>query len=172
MRKLLGTLAVLGTALSVLPAFAGSGKIAVLPAVVVKGASANGPVVTEAVRASLKKEGFTLTSADQVKSATSGMDFTKIQTVGNLAALRGKLGADYLVYTRVLSVGKGVNTDEGQANILVNVIGKSTTGFAHTRQIGQTFALKGVELDRALLPRSGADEAADKLLEQFYAKQR
>jgi hypothetical protein len=172
MRKLLGTLAVLGTALTVLPAFAGSGKVAVLPAVVVKGAAANGPVVTDAVRASLKREGFNVTGARDVSRAISGVDFSRIQPVGSLAALREKLGADYLVYTRVLSVGKGVNADEAQANILVNVVGKSTKGFAHTRQVGQVFRTPTPTPEKAVIGRSEADTAAGKLLEQFYAKQK
>jgi hypothetical protein len=156
----------------VLPAFAGRGKVAVLPAVVVKGSAANGPVVTEAIRTSLRKEGFDLTGAGEVSAGLDGINYSKIVPVATLSGLRAKLGADYLVYTRVLSVGKGVNSDEAQANVLVNVVGKSTKSFAHTRQVGQTFALKGTELDRALIPRAEASEAAGKLLEQFYVKQK
>lgn len=172
MRKLIGVLAAMLATMTLSPVQAGSGKIAILPAVVVKGAAGNSAVVTEALRASLKREGFEVVSASQVERATRGWSGANAQivTAGQLAELRGKAGVDYVVYPRVLSVGMGVNSDEYQANILVNVGGKSKSGFAHTRQVGQVFKSAVKQPDRAVIGRSEADTAVSKLMEQFYAK--
>lgn len=174
MRKLIGVLAAVLAVLTLSPVQAASGKIAILPAVVVKGDGGNSAVVTEALRASLKKEGFEVVSASQVERATRNWSGARasIVTAGQLAELREKAGVDYVVYPRVLSVGFGVNSDEFQANILVNVGGKSKTGFAHTRQIGQIFKSSVKKAEQAVLGRSDADDAAGKLMEQFYAKKR
>lgn len=172
MRKLIGVIAALMTALTLAPTQAASSKIALLPAVVVKGSGGNGPVVTEALRASLKKEGYDVLSASQVDRAMRGWSGANAQivTAAQLAELREKAGVDYVVYPRVLSVGMGVNSDEYQANVLVNVGGKSKTGFAHTRQVGQVFRSSVKKPEEAVIGRREADTAAGKLMEQFYAK--
>lgn len=174
MRKLIGTLVALLATVALTPADAASGKIALLPAVVVKGSAGNGPVVTDALRASLQRQGFEVLSPQQVERATRGWSGARARlvTAPQLAELREKAGVDYVVYPRVLSVGQGVNTQEYQANILVNVGGKSKSGFAHTRQIGQVFKSTVKQPDQAVIGRPEADTAAQKLLEQFYAKTR
>jgi len=172
MRKLIGILAALLATLTLSPAQAASGKIAVLPAPVLKGAAGNGPVVTEALRASLKREGFEVLSASQVQQAMRGWSGANAQivTAPQLAELRAKAGVDYVVYPRVLSVGNGVNSEEYQATILVNVGGKSKSGFAHTRQVGQIFRSSVKKPEVAVIGRGEADTAVSKLMEQFYAK--
>jgi len=172
MRKLIGVLTAMLAMLTLTPSHAASSKIALLPAVVVKGAAGNSRPVTEALRASLKKQGFDVLSATQVEQAMQGWSGTSSQivTAGQLADFRAKTGADYVVYPRVLSVGTGVNSDEYQANILVNVGGKSKTGFAHTRQVGQVFKSRVKKPEEAVIGRSEADTAVGKLMEQFYAK--
>lgn len=173
MRKLILAVATVLAAVSLAPVQAASGKVALLPAAVMKGAPGNGPVVTEALRASLQKEGFQVLSAQEVESASRGWSGSKSRfvTAPQLAELREKTGVDYVVYPRVLSVGNGVNSQEFQATILVNVGGKSKSGFAHTRQVGQIFKSQAKKPELAVIGRGEADQAAEKLLEQFYAKQ-
>jgi hypothetical protein len=172
MRKLFGALAAVLAMLTLTPSQAASSKIALLPAVVVKGAAGNSTPVTEALRSSLKKQGFDVLSASQVEQAMRGWSgaSSQIVTAAQLADFRARSGADYVVYPRVLSVGMGVNSDEYQANILVNVGGKSKTGFAHTRQVGQIFKSSVKKPEQAVIGRAEADTAVDKLMEQFYAK--
>lgn len=174
MRKLMTVLAAALATLTLAPAYAASGKVALLPAAVMKGAAANGPVVTDALRASLQKEGYEVLPAQQVESAMRGWSGAKSRfvTAPQLAELREKTGVDYVVYPRVLSVGNGVNSQEFQATILVNVGGKSKTGFAHTRQVGQIFKSSAKKPELAVIGRTEADTAAGKLMEQFYAKSR
>jgi hypothetical protein len=157
--------------LMLVPASAAKGTVALVPANVFKGNAGNGPVLTEALRESLEKQGFTVLAANQVDAAvrSGNLDLSRPQNINTLSAIRRTTGADWVVYPRVLSVGVGVNSQqEHQANILVNVVGKSTKSFAHTRQVGQVFQAESSE--KAVIPRPLADEAVAKLMEAFYAR--
>jgi hypothetical protein len=172
MRKFFLPLVAALAALTFAPVEAAGEKVAVLPAAVINGAAGNGPVVTEALRSSLRGKGFKIIDAAVVDRAiaSTGMDLSRPQTLSSLSAFRKKVGADYVVYPRVLSVGQGVNTMEYQANILVNVMGPWAKGFAHTRQVGQVFKAEASRADRAVIGRSDAENAVSKLMQGFYAK--
>jgi len=171
MKRWMQAIAIVG-ALAAGPAQAASGKVALIPAQVTRGAAGSGPVVTEALRESLTQQGFEVLSAGTVTSALRSrrLNLAKPLTAAHLSTLRQATGADYVVYPRVLSVGQGINADQYQANILVNVGGKSASSFVHTRQVGQVFAPKVRNAARAVINREEADEAAGKLLEGFYTK--
>ncbi len=158
--------------LAAVPALAAGKKIAVLPAAVTVGRGENGNVVTEALRARLSRIGFEVVSAQRVASAMRSrrMDLTQPQAVQDLAALREELGVDFVVYPRVLNVGKSLAGNEFQANILVNIAGKSRSGFAHTRQVGQVFNPRGARPESAVIGKSEADQAATKLLSGFESR--
>lgn len=166
--------AVLLLAAGLSPTRAAGKKVALLPAPVVKGAADNGPAVTDALRASLERHGFTLVAADRVADELKAerIDPATPQTVGTLSKLRSALGADYLVYPRVLSVGRPFNSEAVQANILVNVVGSSSSSFFHTRQVGKTFAPNGAASDEAVIDRASAERAASQLMSAFYRKAR
>jgi hypothetical protein len=158
-------------AASTAPAHAAKGTVAVFPAVVINGAAGNGAVVSEALRASLKSKGFTVLDNGTVNSAVrkAGLDTKKQQNIQSLAEFRKAAGADYVVYPRVMSVGQGVNIQGFQANVLVNVLGSWSKGFAHTRQVGQVFKGSG-KPEQAVIGRSDANTAVGKLMQGFYAK--
>lgn len=151
-----------------------AGTVALLPAPVVKGAPANGRVATQALQAALVQEGFRLVPASRVESTlrSQRVNPRSIIPIGTLSRIRAATGADYVIYPRVLSVGVGVNSNQYQATILVNVVGKNGRSFLHTRQVGQPFVSDTGDAARAVLSAEDAGEAADKLLEGFFAKAR
>jgi hypothetical protein len=150
----------------------GTPLVAVLPARVWKGAAGNGAVFTEALKASLTKRAMGVVPAAKVEAElrAARIDLSKPVPVAELAKLRAALGADYVVYPRVLSVGVGVNAQEFSANILLNVVGTSGSSFFHTRQIGQVFRPRVATAEAATMSRGDADAAAEKLLAGFYTK--
>lgn len=159
--------------LAVFPAHSADRKAALLPAPVIKGNPDNGPAVTDALRASLDRH-FSLVAADRVESElkTEKIDPAQPQTVGTLSRLRDTLGADYVVYPRVLSVGRGVNSRSVQATILVNVAGSNPKSFVFTRQIGKVFGSGDPDPENAVIDRASARNAAADLLGGFYRKVR
>jgi hypothetical protein len=161
-------------ALSTVPAWAASGRVAVIPAYVTKGAPGNGRMIDNALRASLEKEGFTVTATRQVESELRARRLAPARrlTVMDLARLRDALHVDYVVYPRVLSAGLGVNGAQPQANVLVNVAGKSRSSFVHTRQVGQKMELPADAGTSAVMSRDESDDAVDKLMGPWYAKVR
>jgi hypothetical protein len=173
MKRLLAAVSALLTLLILVPAHAGKGTVALVPAHVFKGDAGNGPVVTQALRDSLERQGFTVLPAERVEQALRGqkLDTSRILTDFQLGGVRRATGADWVVYSRVLSVGMGINAKgERQANILVNVLGKQSRTFVHTKQVGHVFAVGDGEAP--VIDRDSAGEAASKLMEAFYAKQK
>lgn len=172
MKKLLIAAGVALFAVGMLPAWAAKGSVAVVPANVSRGAADNGPAVTAAIRTSLERHGYRVVAESRVESAIKGqgLDLTKPQSTQAIGGVRSATGADFVVYPRVLSVGQGVNTQSYQANILVNVVGKSNQGPVHTRQVGQVFRTTVKEPDQAVIGKTDAEQAAEKLLEGFYSK--
>jgi len=170
MKRLLTAAAAALLMLALVPARAAKGTVALVPAHVFKGPEGNGPVITDALRASLEGQGFTVMPADKVEAALQAqkIDTSRLVPIQTLSALKKATGADWVVYPRVLSVGIGINAKgDNQANVLVNVVGKNPKAFAHTRQLGQVFAAEG---DMPVIDKATADQAAAKLLEAFYAK--
>ncbi len=155
-----------------LPAKAAGGVVAILPAPVLRGAAPNGPAITDSLRASLERRGFTVLEQDNVRGTLRGSNMRSPISIARLADMRDKLGADYLVYPRVMSVGSPLTDgDTFQATVIVNVVGKSAKSFLHTRQVGQEFRLRrGIPADTAVIPSGEARELAGKLLDGFYAK--
>jgi len=152
-------------------AAAAEGTVALIPAPVLRGAAGNGKVVTDAIRASLENQGFRVLPESQVKGALRGVDMRKPIPVRDLAALRARLGAGYVVYPRVMSVGSPLNDGQTfQATVLVNVLGKTGSSFLHTRQIGQEFRQGNTKPETAVIPRGQADVLAGKLLDGFYSR--
>lgn len=149
----------------------GARKVAaVFPASVAKGPAANGVTLTAALRDSLAKNGHTVIPAEKVDAAVKELklDPTKLQNTRTLGALRDALGADVVVYPRLLSIGTALGTDGQQVTILVNVQGKSNASYLHTRQLSHPFSPQNT--DDFVLPRAELDMAVVKLLEGYYAK--
>jgi hypothetical protein len=143
---------------------------AIFPASVAKGPVENGVTLMAALRESLSKHGYTVVPADKVDAAIKELkpDLNKQQNTRTLGALRDAVGADVVVYPRLLSIGTALGAEGQQVTILVNVQGKSNASFLHTRQLSQPFSPKNT--DDFVLPRSDLDLAVVKLLEGFYAK--
>jgi len=157
------------------PARAAGRKLALLPAAVANGASENGQIVTEALRASLQKQGFELLPAAEVEEGVDArkLELNRTVPVPELAKLRESLGADYLIHPRVLAVGTPLNAKTQQATVLLNAIGpSSTTSFLHTRQIGQTFLSGSAPEQSPVIDRRSADTLAGRLLEGFLRRVR
>jgi hypothetical protein len=150
------------------------GQVALVPAHTFKGAAANGAVVTEAFRTALEREGFRVVAAKETEAAMKRLDIdvAKHQFVPSLTALGKELNVPCVIYPRINGVGIGLNQqdlEEFQATIHVAVI-QPGKGQTLTRQIGQLFRHPERMLERAVLPRKEADEAAAKLLEPFFKK--
>jgi len=169
-RWILAAVAALPLAAS--PTLAAHKKVALLPASVTEGAGSNAGVITEALRQRLSKIGFEVIPADRTNSGVRNqkMDLNEPQSVKDLAALRAALGVDFVVYPRVLSVGKSLAGGDYQANVLVNVAGKSASGFAHTRQIGQVFKPRSTKANTPVIGKGDAETAATKLLTGFEGR--
>ena len=158
--------------LAAAPALAARKRVALLPASVTEGADSNAGVITEALRQRLSKIGFEVISADRTSSGMRNqkMDLNEPQSVKDLSELRAELGVDFVVYPRVLSVGKSLTGGDYQANVLVNVAGKSASGFAHTRQVGQVFKPRSAKASTPVIGKADADTAATKLLTGFESR--
>jgi hypothetical protein len=155
------------------PARAADKTIALLPAHVLRGNPENRARVTNALRQELEQHGFRVLRGDAVERALRQhrADLRRPIAIATLAELRTATGADYLVYPRVLSVGVGVNSEEYQANVIVNVVGPaSAKQFLHTRQIGQVFRSRVRRSEDAVIGAEAAGEQARKLLEGFLSK--
>jgi hypothetical protein len=156
-----------------LPAYAAKGSVALLPASVTTGNPRNGVVFTDALRASLEKQGFTVLPAANVQSTLKAqqLEGQKILSTEQISKVRDALSADYVVYPRVLGVGLAVGDPaQLQATVLVNVQGKDKLPYIHTKQVGQTFGANGASRQNAVIGRADADAAVGKLLEGFYEK--
>src|SRR5205807_1912162 len=107
MKRLLTAAAAALLTLALVPARAAKGTVALVPAHVFKGTEENGKVVTDALRASLEAQGFTVMPADKVDMAIQEqkMDLSRHQTIQALAALKQGTGADWVIYPQVFSVG-------------------------------------------------------------------
>jgi hypothetical protein len=158
--------------LSVSAALAGKGReqVALLPARTFNGAAENGEVLTDALRNRLEDAGLEVLPEREVRRVLRllNRDLSRPLSVESLTEIRQELGVPYLVYPRVLSVGRGVNSAEPQATILVNVVGKPANVFIHTRQVGQVF--QDSETGPLIINQSAADKAADKLLDGFQQR--
>ncbi len=174
-RRLLTTLslvtlaAVAGTAPR--SAAAASGTVAVLPAAIVNSAVQNGPKLTGAMETVLKGKGLRPLDATLVTRAVSaaGMKLAQPQPLGRLAALGKTLKADYVVYTRILSVGKPINArneTDREAVMLVNVVDVATARIKHTYQSSVAFS-DASNNRQSLIPDAAAREAAEKMLAAF-----
>lgn len=158
---------------SVLPALADKGRLVLIPATVASGNPGNGAVVTGAIHRSLERAGFTIVPAASVRDVLHAqrLEDQQILSDAQVARVRDALGADFVVYPRVLSVGLAVGkARQLQANVLVNVQGKKGVSYIHTRQVGQVFDAVGEPRPDAVIDPGAADTAAAKLLEGFYAK--
>ncbi len=168
---LLSLLALSG--LLAIPARGARGSVAVLPAVVMRGAVGNGPVVTAALREDLKDHGCTLTSERQVADAihAAGIDLNRPVPSAALVKLRQKLGVDYLLYPRVLAAGVGIVSGKSQVVALVNVYGNKGSQPVHTNQSTQRVPVPpGGQEGKIVLGEGDASELAGKLLAGFHAK--
>lgn len=157
--------------LAALPAHAAP-TVALMPAPVIKGAAANGKIVTQALQNALNAKGFTNVPAGKVNAAIGAahVDMKMPIAVATLAKIRTATGADYLIYPRVLSVGTGLASGHFQATVIVNVVGKSSSSFFFTRQVAQEFPSTETDRGRAVIDPTSADAGASKLLEGFFAK--
>src|SRR5262249_39934530 len=142
-------------------------RVALLPARVSSGDQENGPVVSDALRDRLKEAGLEVLPESEVRRALRllNRDLARPLSVEGLSELRQELRVPYLVYPRVLSVGRGVNSAEPQATILLNVVGKPANVFIHTRQVGQMF--QESQNGPLIINQRAAADAADKLLDGF-----
>lgn len=148
------------------PGNAGRPSAAVIPAPVLKGDPGNGPLLTDALRRTLAEAGCRVTPQGETARVVRllAIDLRRPLSVQALAAVRAELGVDYVLYPRVLAVGRGPNSGEYQATLLLNVLARRTPGvFAHTRQIGQALPAPP-EGGEPLLSEAAAREAARRLL--------
>jgi hypothetical protein len=154
------------------PAVAAKGPVALLPASVTKGAPENGRVFTDALRASLEKQGYTVIPEARVTQAMKnlGLDGSRIIPAASLGKLRDNLEASHVVYPRVLGIGKGTVSGQQQATLLVNVMGKASAVFVHTKQVAQVFEPDGAPDDPPVMHRPDAEAAVEKLMQAFYEK--
>lgn len=157
-------------ALAAVPAQA-AGTVALLPAPVLKGAPGNARVVNQALQSALQARGFRLVPQARLKAALAKVNTRRIIPIATLARIRQSTGADYVVYPRILTVGTGLASQQYQATIIVNVVGKSKASFFHTRQVAQTFNSSAPAAD-VVIDRTSAEAAVSKLLEGFFAKAR
>ncbi|MGV3723725.1 MAG: hypothetical protein ACO1SX_22735 [Actinomycetota bacterium] len=143
---------------------------AIFPASVAKGPAVNGVTLTAALRDSFARHGYKVVAADKVDAAVKELklDLSKQQNTRTLGALRDAVGADVVVYPRLLSIGTALGAEGQQVTVLVNVQGKSNASFLHTRQLSHPFSPKNT--DDFVLPRPDFDMAVAKLLEGFYAR--
>lgn len=151
------------------------GTVVLLPAHTFKGAPANGPAVTAAFRANLEREGFRVAPSHETEAAMKrlSVDPTKRIFLPALTALGKELNARYVVYPSVQGVGIGVNQqepEEFQATLLVNVADPEKNRLTYLYQIGQLFKHPDRAVERAVLPKEAANQAAQRLLEGFYKK--
>lgn len=152
-----------------------AGRVAaVIPAHVFKGAAANGPVVTEAVRENLRRHGWEVASAASMERALMEKKIALSRPLGiaDLQQIAEATGTDLVVYPRVLSVGSSLGSETPQATILVNVLEKGARSYAHTSQVGQPFRTAEEDTRNAVIPRGDADRAVARLLEPYYAKRK
>lgn len=149
-----------------------SARVALLPAHTYNGDPENSEVVTDALRDRLEDAGMDVIPEREVRRALrrENLSLSRPISVQALSEVRRELGVAYLVYPRVLSVGWGVNSEDPQATILVNVVGRPSNAFVHTRQVGQMFQQDG-KGPQLINPRAAA-EVAGKLLAGFLRQRR
>lgn len=152
------------------PAAAASGTIAVLPPYVSTNAAGNAAPVREALRETLERHGLQVLPDDQVAAEMKhlGIESSRPPSVAALSKLRNSLGVDYVLFPRVLAVGRGAASGVVQATILVNVAAASPASFFHTRQFAQKFTAPAV--GTPIIPRAAAESAAAELLKGFFDK--
>lgn len=151
------------------------GPVALIPAHTFKGSLENGPVVTEAMRANLSRQGYRVLAEAETAAALKrlGIDPTRRVFLPDLKALGKELGVSYVVYPSIQAVGVGLNRqdpEEFQATILVSVAEPDKNQIFYLYQVGQLFKHPEKEAARAVLPRAAAEQAAQRLLESFYKK--
>ncbi|MFN3650544.1 MAG: hypothetical protein ACK47B_13285 [Armatimonadota bacterium] len=162
-------------AAAALPVYAADRTVAVMPTVIVNASKGNVAPITEAIRANLEKHGYDVIETRRVDRAVraAGIDLSKPVPSDKLARVRDELGVDFFVYPRLLNTGKSLSSDDLQANIIVNVLGKTGKAFVHTRQVGQLLGgRQGQDPRSIVLTRREADQAVTKLFEPFHQKQR
>jgi hypothetical protein len=163
-------MAMAALALAAVPARAAGKTVALVPVRAVRSGAQSEKPLTEALRANLQKHGYEVLPEETVDRwlKEHKVDLTKPQSIETMRMLADATGADYVVYPRLLSVGRPLGEETPQATILVNVLAKGGRQYLHTRQIGQRFAAgPGGQM---AMPPSAAAEAAEKLLDGFYKK--
>ena len=147
------------------------GSIVVLPASALRSAPQNSPVVTAALEKVLGRQGYRVISGERVNRAIHELelDQPRIHPLQKIQDLRKTLDVDYVLYPRILTVGQGLEPDESQINILVNVAGRAKLDYLHTRQVGQVFK-PAVLTPNPVVDAENAEKAAIKLLEGLDAK--
>jgi hypothetical protein len=154
------------------PPVANRGRAALLPAAVLRGAAENGARMTAALEAEATRAGLALLPAAALSGQLGGVNLALPQPLTRLTEWGRALGVDYVIYPRVLSVGKPFNTkdeDERIMTILVNVVDVKTGRMAHTVQIGAVYSDKTFPAESVAPPETAA-AAAEKLLAGFVAK--
>jgi hypothetical protein len=148
------------------------GKVALLTAPVLRGAAENGERLTAALRAAAAAAGLGVAPAAAVAAEVQGVNLRFPQPLPRLVEWGRKLGVDYIVYPRVLSVGRPFNSvDENERvmAILINIADVKAGRMVHTQQVGATY-IDDQTLAESLAPAEVVATAAAKLLEGFLAR--
>jgi len=154
------------------PSTGARGRVALLPAPVVRGAAENGERVTAALGAVATGGGLGLLPAAEVASQVQGVNLGLPQALPRLVEWGRALKVDYVIYPRVLSVGKPFNAKEENERIitiLVNVVHVKTGRMIHTSQVGSTYVDDTFPAESVAPPEVVAG-AAEKLLAPFLGK--
>jgi len=150
------------------------GTIALMPGHVYQGEKENGPVIMAALRESLERQGFSLMSQAKVDSSirAQGLNLSMPLSIMAVRRLRQATGADWVVYPRILGVGMGIKASRPQANVMVNVLGRSTStkAYFYSWQVGYEFQPSEDPQNGGaiLVDPASAHAAVARLMKGFY----
>lgn len=152
----------------------GPGSVALIPPAVFQAAPENGVLMAEALQAELIRAGLKPLHGSTVQAEIARRMINPKFPIPlmRLAALGRELQAEYVVYPRVLSVGRPFNAkgpDEYVINVLVNVVQVKTGRILHTYQATTDFKGPDRKPDLVVTPALARLVAA-RLLQGFLAK--
>jgi len=165
--------AVAGGGAANVPAAAARARAVLLTSGTVRGAAENGGRLDESLAQVLGDQGVAAVPRAELTAALQrlGLDPKTVIPLSRLLELGRSLGVDYVVYTRILSVGRPFNPvgpDERILTSLINVTEVKTGRLIHSFQVGATFTDPS-ELT-PLAPPATTQEAARKLVAGFLTR--
>lgn len=152
-------------------AAAAPATIAVLPVAVVNGDQDNGPPVSAAIEAVLREAGHRLSDSDSVARVLGATreNLATPRTLIQLTRMGRKLGANYVIYTRLLTVGRpfsATRDSDRSAVMLVNIVDVASGRIKQTYQSAGDFTDLD-QLRQSMVPDAAAQSIVHRLLEPF-----